>query len=80
MQTNYALPINSKITASAQDIAFMLHSIYTAMKNPVPRLSIKDHMKEYMKDIGINCKYIVNIITDEIKRDTEQTAAIHKHL
>jgi hypothetical protein len=76
MQTNYTLPINSRITASARDIIFLVSETYGALKNPATRYWVKD----YMKDTVINCKYIVNVITNEIKRDTEQTAAIHKHL
>ena len=76
MQTNYARPINSKITASARDIIFLVRETYGALNNPATRYWAKD----YMKDIVTNCKYIVNIIADETKRDTEQTAAIHKHL
>jgi len=81
MQTNYASPINSinsRITASARYIAYCVHEheTYDAMNNPATRWWVKDDMK----DIVTNCKHIVNIITDETKRDTEQTAAIHKHL
>jgi hypothetical protein len=76
MQTNYARPINSKITASARDIIFLVRETYGALKNPATRYWAKD----YVKDIVTNCKYIVNNITAETKRDTEQTAAFHKHL
>ena len=76
MQTNYTLPINSRITASARDIIFLVRESYGALKNPATRYWVKD----YMKDIVTNCKYIVNIIAAETKRDTAQTAAIHKHL
>lgn len=76
MQTNYARSIKTKLSAPAQEIACNVHNIYSAMKNPATRRWVK----AYMKDIVIYCKYIVNVITDETKRDTEQTAAMHKHL